>query len=192
MTCVTRPPYLPKLLETLAFSVLNVTSETAPVDEPGCDDLLTTGDMARLSESTLRTMRFYEQEGLIEPARRSACGHRLFTGRELMKLQLALDLREAGLSLQDIKDLFCLKSDCACPEEASNRMSHVLTEQIDTMQQKIAKLRKLREELTAMVSVLTECQSCEEGNFPIACESCDVLGSPSLPRALQVLWHECK
>jgi len=168
-----------------------VTDSQAPVvEQPTCGDLLTTGDMARLSESTLRTVRFYEQEGLIEPERRSACGHRLFSGRELLKLQLALDLRESGLSLQSIKDLFCLKSDCACPEEASQRMSHVLTEQIDTMQQKIAKLRKLREELTAMVSVLTECQSCDEGNFPIACENCDVLSSPQLPRALQVLWHE--
>jgi len=168
-----------------------VTDLQAPVaEQPQCGDLLTTGDMARLSQSTLRTVRFYEQEGLIEPERRSACGHRLFSGRELLKLQLALDLREAGLSLQNIKDLFCLKSDCACPEEASQRMSHVLTEQIDTMQQKIAKLRKLREELTAMVSVLTECQSCDEGNFPLACGSCDVLSSPQLPRALQVLWHE--
>ena len=167
-------------------------SDTTSTPTPACGDLLTTGDMARLSESTLRTVRFYEQEGLIEPERRSSCGHRLFSGRELMKLQLALDLREAGLSLQDIKALFSLKSDCACPEEASDRMSKVLTEQIDTMQQKIAKLRKLREELTAMVSVLTECQSCEEGNFPLACESCDVLGSPQLPRALQVLWHECE
>ena len=168
-----------------------MTDSQAPVvEQPTCGDLLTTGDMARLSESTLRTVRFYEQEGLIEPERRSPCGHRLFSGRELLKLQLALDLREAGLSLQNIKDLFCLKADCACPEEASQRMSHVLTEQIDTMQQKIAKLRKLREELTAMVSVLTECQSCEEGNFPIACENCDVLSSPQLPRALQVLWHE--
>jgi len=168
-----------------------VTDLQSPVvEQPQCGDLLTTGDMARLSQSTLRTVRFYEQEGLIEPERRSACGHRLFSGRELLKLQLALDLREAGLSVQNIKDLFCLKSDCACPEEASQRMSHVLTEQIDTMQQKIAKLRKLREELTAMVSVLTECQSCEEGNFPLACESCDVLSSPQLPRALQVLWHE--
>ena len=165
-------------------------SPISAIEQPGCGALLTTGDMARLSDSTLRTVRFYEQEGLIDPERRSACGHRLFSERELMKLQLALDLREAGLSLQNIKDLFCLKSDCDCPEEASERMSNVLTEQIDTMQHKIAKLRKLREELTAMVSVLTECQSCEEGNFPLACEKCDVLGSPQLPRALQVLWHQ--
>ena len=167
-----------------------MTAEANTDDALSGDALLTTGDMARLSESTLRTVRFYEQEGLIEPERRSACGHRLFSGRELMKLQLALDLREAGLSLQDIKQLFALKSDCGCPEEASHRMSDVLNQQIDTMQQKIAKLRKLREELTAMVSVLTECQSCEEGNFPLACDSCDVTGSPQVPRALRVLWHE--
>lgn len=160
------------------------------IGQPDCEELLTTGDMARLSDSTLRTVRFYQQEGLIEPERRSACGHRLFSGRELMKLQLALDLREAGLSLHNIKDLFRLKSDCDCPEEASHRMSSVLTEQIDAMQHKIAKLRKLREELTAMVSVLTECHSCEERNFPLACEKCDVLASPNLPRALQVLWNE--
>jgi DNA-binding transcriptional MerR regulator len=163
-------------------------SKTDGAPDPGVDDLLTTGDMARLSESTLRTVRFYEQEGLIEPERRSACGHRLFSGRELMKLQLALDLREAGLSLQDIKQLFCLKSACECPEEASERMSDVLTQQIDTMQQKIAKLRRLREELTAMVSVLTECQTCEDGSFPLACAKCDVLESPQIPRALRVLW----
>jgi hypothetical protein len=68
-------------------------------------------------------------------------------------------------------------------------MSEVLSQQIETMQQKIAKLRKLREELTAMVSVLTECQTCEEGNFPLACEKCDVLESPHMPRALRVLWN---
>ena len=165
-------------------------SNTNDAPAEGVDGLLTTGDMARLSESTLRTVRFYQQEGLIEPERRSACGHRLFSGRELMKLQLALDLREAGLSLQDIKDLFHLKSGCTRPEEASERMSEVLGQQIDTMQQKIAKLRKLREELTAMVSVLTECQTCEDGNFPLACEKCDVLENPHMPRALRVLWND--
>ena len=169
-----------------------MTNSSTPTAAAGCGDLLTTGDMARLSNSTLRTVRFYEQEGLIEPERRSHCGHRLFSGRELMRLQLALDLREAGLSVQSIKDLFRLKSGCACPEEASHRMSDALTAQIDTMQQKIAKLRKLREELTLMVSVLTECRTCEEASFPLSCEKCDVLANPELPRALRVLWHDCE
>ncbi|MEM9728254.1 MAG: MerR family transcriptional regulator [Myxococcota bacterium] len=168
-----------------------MNEESPQTTAAGCGELLTTGDMARLSSSTLRTVRFYESEGLIEPERRSPCGHRLFSGRELTKLQLALDLREAGLSVQSIKDLFRLKAGCGCPEEASHRMSSAINSQIDAMQQKIAKLRKLREELTAMVSVLTECQSCEDGTFPLSCGKCDVIGNPDVPRALRVLWHDC-
>ena len=149
---------------------------------------LTTGDMARLADSTLRTVRFYEQEGLIAPKRRSGGGRRMFTTTELQKLQLALDLREAGLSLQDIKELFELKSRYASPSEAAEEITAILGGQITAMQEKIAKLRKLREELASMVSVISECQSCDDGSFPRHCGDCDVLDQPELPRAVHVLW----
>ncbi len=153
-------------------------------------DLLTTGDMARLSASTVRTVRFYEQEGLIRPEKRSQGGHRLFRQGELHRLQLALDLREAGLSVQGIKALFQLKSACDCPEAATQQMSAVLSEHIDCMQKKIAKLRRLREELASMIAVISECNTCEDQTFPRGCEDCDVLENPERPRALRVLWHD--
>jgi DNA-binding transcriptional MerR regulator len=80
--------------------------------------LLTTGDMARLGRSTLRTVRFYEEAGLLKVARLDG-GNRLFHENELHKLRLASDLREAGLSLSEIKSLFELKNRCASAEEAS-------------------------------------------------------------------------
>lgn len=156
----------------------------------GCTDLLTTGDMARLSDSTLRTVRFYQQEGLIEPERRNHCGNRLFDQHELTKLQLALDLREAGLSLHDIKCLFALKAKASCPENASNEMAATLKAQIDNMEEKITKLRSLRDELCAMVSVIQSCQQCEDPKFPIGCGKCDVVADPKLPRALRILWQD--
>jgi DNA-binding transcriptional MerR regulator len=151
--------------------------------------LLTTGDMARLSNSTLRTVRFYEQEGLIEPAPRSDGGHRYFAASELRKLQLAVDLREAGLSIQAIKELFALKSDAGTPEEASRRMSGMLEAQIGDMQRKITTLRRLREELASMVSVISECRDCRTESFPARCQECEVLKQPELPRAVRVLWR---
>lgn len=166
-------------------------AKTASEAKRGCDGLFTTGDMARLSSSTLRTVRFYEQAGLIKPQRRSCGGHRLFAKRELTKLQLALDLREAGLSVDSIKSLFKLKAACSSPEEASDRMSAVLNEQIECMQQKITKLRRLREELAAMIAVISECHTCDnKPSFPLACGDCDVLENPDLPRALRVLWKD--
>lgn len=160
------------------------------LDCRGGHELLTTGDMARMSASTLRTVRFYEQEGLIEPQKRSQGGHRLFTRSQLHRLQLALDLREAGVSLQGIKELFCLKAGSECPESATQRMSAVLGDHIDCMQKKIAKLRRLREELASMITVISECNTCEDRTFPRGCDDCDVLENPDGPRALRVLWHD--
>jgi len=159
-------------------------------DDCGCKNLLTTGDMARLSGSTLRTVRFYQEEGLLCPAERSDGGHRLFPETELQKLQLALDLREAGLSLGDIKTLFALKSRCSEPEEASRRMADVLERQVEEMQHKIQKLRSLKSELASMVAVISECRSCDDRQFPKRCGECDVLKQQDLPRAVRVLWSD--
>jgi DNA-binding transcriptional MerR regulator len=125
-------------------------------DVPG-EPLLTTGEMARRAESTLRTVRFYEEEGLIRSVPRGEGGQRYFEPQELAKLALALDLREAGLSVHDIRTLFGLKSGCSTPAEASRRMAETLESQIGELQQKIDKLRSLREELACMVSSLAEC-----------------------------------
>jgi putative AdoMet-dependent methyltransferase len=62
-----------------------------------------------------RTIRFYEDEGLIAPAHRESNGYRSYTDHELWRLQTIIALREAGLSVQDIsKALRGLDND---PEE---------------------------------------------------------------------------
>lgn len=164
---------------------------TAPTSEssPPASAPLSTGDMARLSGSTLRTVRFYESEGLIAPTGRSEGGRRQFAEAELDKLQLALDLREAGLSINEIKELFELKARFPDPRIATDEVSGVLNQQIEAMQKKIATLRRLREELATMVTVITECRSCDGSRWPDRCQGCDVLTQETLPRAVKVLWQ---
>ena len=155
---------------------------------------LSTGDMARRCGSTLRTVRFYEQQGLIRPLGRAGGGRRQFAPGELERLELALDLREAGMSISDIRGLFELKSRYATPTDASDEVAAILGTEIERMQQKIAKLRRLREELVSVVSVLSECQECSEHadhkRFPEGCRKCDVMTQPNLPRAVKVLWSK--
>ena len=154
---------------------------------PSCGGTaLTTGDMARLTGSTLRTVRFYEQEGLITPLDRKDGGHRQFDAGELEKLRLALDLREAGLGLAEIKHMFSLRHACSERSGASAAMTALLSERIGEVQEKILRLRRLREELTAMASSLTECSGCLQGT----CEGCDVLESDAAPRGLRVLLQD--
>ncbi len=163
----------------------------APREDGPCataESLLTTGDMARLGRSTLRTVRFYEEAGLLKVARLDG-GNRLFHENELHKLRLASDLREAGLSLSEIKSLFELKNRCASAEEASALLADHLASRIDAMQEKIALLRRLREELASTVAVIQECGSCDDQRtFPARCCDCEVLARPDLPRAVRLLW----
>jgi DNA-binding transcriptional MerR regulator len=55
---------------------------------------------------TARTLRFYEQKGLLSPARRGWT--RLFTYRDRARLQLILRGKRIGFSLDEIKDILDL------------------------------------------------------------------------------------
>lgn len=149
---------------------------------------LSTGDLARHCNTTVRTVRFYEEAGLIEPIARSEGGHRLFDPGQLQRLQLIMDLREAGLSLQDIRALFDLKKRCGSPEQAATRMTAALEAQIACMNRKIAVLRRLRDELASMVAAIRECRACDEPEFHEKCDGCEVMHRPDLSRAMQLLW----
>ncbi len=152
-------------------------------------DFMSTGDLARACETTLRTVRFYEETGLVEPSSRSEGGHRMYDPAQREKLQLVMDLREAGLSIQDIKDLFALKARCGSATEASQRMTATLEARVGELQRKITVLRRLRDELSSMVSVVRECSSCDQKqSFTQQCGGCDVMEREDLPRAMRLLW----
>jgi DNA-binding transcriptional MerR regulator len=154
----------------------------------GDDDGLTTGDMARLSKTTLRTVRFYEQEGLISSQAREGGCHRKFDRTELRKLQMISDLREAGLSLQDIKTLIGLKKRCVTPEVAACQMSDVLGRCIHELQERIETLAKLRTELVSTLTTIQRCRGCRAPDFPERCGGCDVTNQPDSSRTTELLW----
>lgn len=166
-------------------------SSSLKIDPSACDPdakPLTTGDLARACDTTVRTVRFYEEAGVLRPENRTEGGHRLFGEEDLQKLRLIMDLREAGLSLNEIRLLFQLKAQHASPEAASEAMSQMLEDQIAAMQRKIEILRRLREELTLTITMIQDCKSCDSAAFPRNCGACDVMHRPGLPRAMRLLW----
>jgi DNA-binding transcriptional MerR regulator len=66
----------------------------------------TIGDLAREFGVTTRTIRHYEAEGLLSPARQGLS--RVFSARDRVRLKLALRGKRLGFSLQEIKELFDL------------------------------------------------------------------------------------
>ena len=157
--------------------------------------LLTTGEMARLSNSTLRTVRFYEEEGILRPARRTDGGHRLFERTELDRLMLVTDLRMAGLSLDDIKAILEVKRAASSGNAAAESAIKVLGVRITELKEKLTVLDRLREDLEETSRIVAGCLACQnEVSFPDGCATCNVMTThPTLPRSVRVLWSigEC-
>jgi DNA-binding transcriptional MerR regulator len=156
---------------------------------PDDGSLLTTGEMARCSNNTLRTVRFYEEEGILRPARRTDGGHRLFQRSELDRLVLVTDMRLAGLSLDEIKQILEVKQSSASGSAAARQATQVLSGRIEELREKLLVLTRLREDLAATTDIMTACVDCHEPQFPTSCATCTVMTSPAtLPRSMRVLW----
>ncbi|MGW4561822.1 helix-turn-helix domain-containing protein [Streptomyces sp. NPDC004561] len=65
--------------------------------------LLTIGELARATGLTVRTIRYWSDEGVLTPVARSSGGYRLYDAACVARLELIRTLRELGLGLDDVR-----------------------------------------------------------------------------------------
>jgi DNA-binding transcriptional MerR regulator len=99
------------------------------------------GDLARATGHTVRTVRHYEEAGLLVPSEVSDGGHRRYTEDDLERLRLIVDLREVGLSLCEIKSIL---SCGPAPHAASSPPGSVVIEVHLSGATKARALRRMR------------------------------------------------
>ncbi|XVV09621.1 MerR family transcriptional regulator [Actinoplanes sp. CA-131856] len=64
---------------------------------------LTVGEVADRVGLTVHTLRWYEQEGLVDPVERDTAGHRRYSEADLGWLQLLIRLRSTGMPVRDMR-----------------------------------------------------------------------------------------
>jgi len=68
--------------------------------------MYTIGELAAISDISAKTLRFYDQEGLLQPEIRNATtGYRYYSEKQLLQLILIKELKTFGLSLEDIQNV---------------------------------------------------------------------------------------
>jgi DNA-binding transcriptional MerR regulator len=123
------------------------------------------GDVAKLAGTTPRTIRYYEEIGLLPNAPgRPSGGHRLYTPTEVERLREVMRLKELlGVTLDELKDLLTaeearaavraeLKREDVRPERRRELLEEALghiDRQLGLVEHRAAELAKLREELCA-------------------------------------------
>ncbi|MBG0852394.1 MerR family transcriptional regulator [Streptomyces spinoverrucosus] len=65
--------------------------------------LFTIGELARSTGLTVRTIRYWSDEGVLRPVARSVGGYRLYDAESAARLELIRTLRELGLGLDDVR-----------------------------------------------------------------------------------------
>ncbi len=111
------------------------------------------GEVAKKIGVTVRTLQYYDKEGLLSPSAQSEGGRRLYTDKDLVMLHQIMSLKSLGFSLADIKrHLVSLET----PIDVAN----ALTEQADDLREKIEQLtasltaiEQLKEEVLQMRTV---------------------------------------
>ncbi|OAB41999.1 MerR family transcriptional regulator [Paenibacillus glacialis] len=97
------------------------------------------GDLAKLTGLTVRTLRFYDQIGMLSPSGQTESGHRLYSESNLSRLHQILSLKELGLSLEEVKS--ALTGGQISPVEIVGLQINQIQEQIKMQQKLLEQLR---------------------------------------------------
>ena len=152
-------------------------------------ELLKIGDFAKLAGTNLRTLRYYEEMGLLIPASRSQGGFRYYRRTDLNRLTMIHELQSLGLPLERIRDLMATRESGSPRKEFLAKVREALTEQDHLLAARIAELEAQRAGLGAAITKLLDCEVCKhsptsDNNY---CEPCQMTGQ-RLPGSLSALF----
>ncbi len=124
------------------------------------------GDLSRTAGVKVETIRYYERIGVLPRPARQVNGRRTYAENDARRLGFIRHARDLGFDLADVRTLLALQEQ---PEASCEEASRIAEAQLEAVESRIARLVKLRAELSRMVSecqkgVVAECRVIEALN----------------------------
>ncbi len=130
-------------------------------DSPSHDAYLQIGEAAQRASLTQRTLRYYEEKGLLRPPTRMDGGFRLYSSEDMERIERIKELKDLlGFSLADIKEMIEAEdvkmqlwaewrkdADVAAKAVKIRKAREVTIQQIGLIDQKVTKMAEMRNEL---------------------------------------------
>lgn len=153
------------------------------------NNLLKIGDFARLADTNLRTLRYYEELGLLLPAQRSTGGFRYYRDTDVNRLNMIRQLQDLGMQLEDIGELMTSRDEGLGREGLLAKVRTILSHQDQLLEARVTELQEQRQRIANALQKTAECAAC--ATSPIAgnnfCEPCPCTGAP-LPKSISALF----
>lgn len=122
-------------------------AKSAPGARSDPDELLSIAEVREHTGLSARTLRYYEELGLLPGVRRRAGGRRVYGADELERLRFIRRLKQLGLSLAEIKELNAVYSIAGSTRDMLGTLDHLLARQLDELDHRIGELSTLRAEI---------------------------------------------
>jgi len=115
------------------------------------------GDVAKLTELTVDTLRYYEKCELLAKVNRNGSGIRVYSDKDISILRFIKRAQRMNFTLAEIKDLLQMRQD---PQHAQNKVRQLSQEKLEAIENQLEELTSLRDELKLLLNL---CRSSENG-----------------------------
>ena len=111
------------------------------------DEFISIGELAKKLEVSERTVRYYEEIGLLNSIKRIEGGRRVYTDVDLRRLKLIKRLKIMGMTLSEMQELEAMWTIEKSNEKVLKRLLELLSNHLKRLDDRIADLDILRNEI---------------------------------------------
>jgi len=128
-------------------------------------------EVARRASVSIRTVRFYEEKGLLQPSSFTSGGIRLYTAKDVNRLIFIRRLAGLGLSLEDIRLCLGQVAEGRERKEQAARTLELLHMQKEKIAEERARIDQYERDIEDSETKLHRCLGCSAETCPEQCPS---------------------
>jgi MerR family transcriptional regulator, repressor of the yfmOP operon len=111
------------------------------------EEIISIGELAKSLGLTTRTLRYWEEVGIIESVPRSDGATRGYTPYFVRRIRFIMRLKEMGLTIREMQDLYAAYGEAKQTGRMIPRLVEILDEHISMIDEKLAGLTSLRNDI---------------------------------------------
>ena len=127
----------------------------------GCGEIMNIGKVAKLSELTVKAVRYYDNIGLVKPFQKTIAGYREYNENDALKLKFVGNARKFNFSIDECRELLSLYENESRPSKDVKKLT---LEKISQIDKKLQQLQNLKDELSYLAD---NCHGDDRPNCPI-------------------------
>ncbi|WP_208976459.1 MerR family transcriptional regulator [Polycladidibacter hongkongensis] len=145
-------------MNTIPTSLEIVPDIAGPINsDEGEGQLLAISEMSELFGVTLRTLRFYEEKGLLNPVRRGA--RRFYRPKDVGRMRVILQAKKIGLTLAEVRRIIKLVEGTTPRQDQLSELKEIceaqeqlLAEQEAALKEQISEVQSVKASLGSMLA----------------------------------------